>query len=439
MRRHGLLFALVLIAAVGVAGSAGPIARVSLDGSINPASRDYVLRGLNLAAQDDAPLFLLVLNTPGGLGESMRDIVEAELSSTVPVVVYVAPAGARAGSAGVFITLAADVAAMAPGTNIGAAHPVNLIGGSGDASGSDPTTEKVTNDAAAFARSIAEERGRNADWAEQAVVASSSISAAQALQDHVIDLIAPTEPALLEALDGYTLRDGTVLHTADVAVRDIRPTFREQWLGFLADPNVVYVLFIVGLLGLAFELFHPGIGFAVVIGGVCLLLAAYGLQLLPVNLTGLLLILFGFALIVLDAFTPTNGILTSGGIAALLMGSITLFDIADRRIGLSWATILSVVGVTAVLSIFVLSKAIGIQRRRPVTGRDALVGAEGTVRRSLSPQGTIFVRGEYWNATSADDDIQVGERVRIVSVERNLLHVQRSPGGTPHGGPKGDL
>jgi membrane-bound serine protease (ClpP class) len=418
----GLLAAVVLLSA---AAETGNILRLSLDGSINPASRDVVVRAIREAEERSAELLLIELNTPGGLEESMRDIVAAELSSTVPVVVFVSPSGARAASAGVFLTMAADVAAMAPGTNIGAAHPVSLIGGGTSEGEEDTSIDKAASDAAAFARSIAEQRGRNVEWAEAAVLQSSALSAVEALDQGVIDLIADDTADLLESLDGYALPDGRVLRTRGLEIEEIRPTLRERLLGLLADPNIVYILFMLGLYGLIYEFFQPGIGFGLAAGGVCLLLALFGLQVLPVNIAGIALILFGMGLIVLDAFTPTNGILTIGGVVGLLAGSLTLFDSPDRSIGLSWGTILAVVGVSAALSIFVLSKGLMIQRKQPVTGTIGLVGTTGTVRGRLDPDGTVFVHGEYWVARSLDGPIGVGETVRVERVEGKTLIVRR--------------
>ena len=230
---------------------------------------------------------------------------------------------------------------------------------------------------------------------------------------------------LLERLDGYALPDGRVLRTRGVEIDEIHPTLRERLLGLLADPNLVYILFMLGLYGLIYEFFQPGIGFGLAAGGVCLLLALFGLQVLPVNIAGIALILFGMGLIVLDAFTPTNGILTVGGVVGLLAGSLTLFDSPDRSIGLSWGTILAVVGVSAALSIFVLSKGLMIQRKRPVTGTIGLVDTTGTVRGRLDPDGTVFVHGEYWVARSLDAPIDVGETVRVERVEGKTLIVRR--------------
>jgi len=419
-----LVSVVVLLSAA--ATCAGDVLRLTLDGSINPASRDLVVRAIAQAESRAAELLLIELDTPGGLDQSMRDIVTAELTSDVPIVVFVAPSGARAASAGVFLTIAADVAAMAPGTNIGAAHPVNLIGGGTSDGEQDPSIDKAANDAAAFARSIAEQRGRNAEWAESAVLLSSALTAEEALERGVIDLVADDTADLLERLDGYALPDGRVLQTRGAPIDEIRPTLRERLLGLLADPNLVYVLFILGLYGLIYEFFHPGIGFGLAAGGVCLLLALFGLQVLPVNVAGIALILFGMALIVLDAFTPTNGILTAGGVVGLLAGSLTLFDIPDRSIGLSWATIAAVVGVTTAFSVFVLSKGLMIQRKPPATGVSGLIGMAGTARTRIDPEGRVFVHGEYWSARAVDPPIPAGARVVVQTVDRGTLVVRRT-------------
>lgn len=399
------------------------IYRLPLVGSINPVSKGLVLRAIAQAEKEQAALLLIELNTPGGLGESTRDIVMAELGSAVPIVVFVGPAGARAASAGVFVTMAADVAAMAPGTNIGAAHPVDLLGGGQE---QDATmSEKIVNDSVAFAKAIAEERGRNVEWAEQAVRESSSLTASEALAENVIDLVVADLDELLERLDGYGLPDGRVLKTAGLSLKDIRPSLRERLLGYLADPNVVYILFILGLYGLIYEFFHPGIGFGLAAGGICMALALLGLQILPVNIVGIVLVLFGVVLMVLDAFTPTNGILTTGGVIALLVGSFTLFNIPSRTIGLSWSTIFITVGTMTALFVFVMSKGLLIQRKRPVTGVSGMVGAIGSAHTDIDPDGKVVVKGEYWDARSLEGAIHAGERVFVERLEGRRLLVRR--------------
>ncbi len=417
-----LILSCLSLSAVG----AGEIFHLMLNGSINPVSRDFVKRAIAQAEAADGELIVIELNTPGGLGESMRDIVMAELASSVPVVVFVGPAGARAASAGAIITLAADVAAMAPGTNIGAAHPVELIGTGGEEGKNETMTEKVTNDAVAFAKSIAQERGRNVEWAEKAVRESSSLTAQEALDQGVIDLMADNFSDLLHKLDGYTLPDGRVIHTAGKPIVEVRPSLRERLLGYLADPNIVYILFIIGLYGLIYEFFHPGIGFGLVVGGICLTLAFFGLQILPVNVVGVILILFGVGLMILDAFTPTHGILTVGGVTSLLIGSFTLFNIPDRAVGLSWATVILTVGTVTTLFLFAISKALLIQRKKPVTGTVGLIGEVGTAKSPLDPVGKVFVHGEYWDARSCEGSIESGEKVVVEKIEGRTLIVRKA-------------
>jgi len=422
-RRAIILMTIVLLGISLSCWASGEIFHLRLDGSINPVSKDLVLRAIAQAEDEQAELFVLELNTPGGLGESMRNIVMAQLASTVPIVVFVGPAGARAASAGVMITLAAHVAAMAPGTNIGAAHPVAMI--RGDDAADDPMTAKMVNDAVAFAKSIAEERGRNVEWAEASVREASALSASEALEKGVIDFLAADLDALLALLDGHTLRDGRTLHTSGVIVNEILPTLRERILGYLADPNIVYILFILGLYGLIYEFFQPGIGFGLAAGGVLLILAFLGLQILPVNIVGVGLIMFGALLMVLDAFTPTDGILTTGGVVSLLVGSFTLFDIQNGGIGLSWVTIFAVIGTVTTLSLFVITKGFSIQHKRPVTGLVGMIERVGTAKSDLDPDGKVLVHGEYWDAHSLDGQIAHGDSVVVDRIEERTLFVRR--------------
>lgn len=423
MRRVLFLVLLALLSTFVLCAAQGAILTLTLDGSINPMTQEVVLRGINQAETSGAELLVIELNTPGGLGESMRQIVMAELGATVPIVVYVGPAGARAASAGALITMAANVAAMAPGTNIGAAHPVDLLGtGEQDAT----MTEKVVNDAVAFAKSIAQERGRNVAWAEKAIRESSSLTATEALDQGVIDLVAENRADLLTKLDGYTLPDGRTLHTAGRPVEEIRMTLRERFLGYLADPNLVYILFILGLFALIYELFHPGIGFGLVTSVICLTLAFFGMQLLPVSVLGIVLVLFGIGLMAADAFTPTHGVLTTGGVISLVIGSLSLFEIHNQAIGLSWATIGATVGAITALFVFVISKGLLIQRKRPLGGLAGLVGETGTVRSALNPDGKVFVHGEYWAARSLEGRIAGGETIVVEDVAGRVLLVRRA-------------
>lgn len=397
-----------------------------LDGTINPASKDFILRAINKAVDAQAEMVLIQLNTPGGLVASTRAIVSAQLVSPIPIVVFVSPAGAQAASAGVFITMAADVAAMAPGTNIGAAHPVPL----GRAAEEDVTAEKAVNDIVAWGKSIAEQRGRNVEWAEQAVRENVSITASEALALGVIDLFATDKADLLAQLEGYRLLDGRILQVAGLPLREVRPTWRERLFNYLADPNIVYILLMLGMLALTWEFMQPGIGLGAAVGGSMLILAFFGLQILPIDITGLALLGLGIVLIILDFFTPTDGILTVGGVIALLIGSFALFDIPDPAIALSWWNILATVGTLTLVSVFVIGKSVAIQKKAVVTGPSGMVGVVGVVRKDLDPVGMILVKGELWKAElemsePSDEPIRKDERVKVERVEGNRLIVRR--------------
>lgn len=403
---------------------AGEILKLTLDGTVNPATSAYVLRGLGEAHKRDAALVILVLDTPGGLDSAMKDIVEAIMASQVPVVVWVGPAGARAASAGTFILLAAHVAAMAPGTSTGAAHPIAL--GQERPDEKDPALQKIVNDAASRIRAIAEARGRNADWAEKAVRQSATVTAAEALELRVIDLLADSLPDLLSKLEGFVLRDGRVLSVRGLPVREISMTFRDQLLAYLADPNLVYILLMLGLYALIYEFLTPGVGLGLVVGVPSLLLAFFGLQLFPISFVGVGLILFGIALIVLDIFTPSYGLLTLGGLASLALGSLSLFEAESAVARLSWTTVAATLGTLTALLFFVLAKGLGAQRHkpRPLT---TLAGLVGQARDDLNPEGWVFVHGELWWARAEDPPIARGERVRVVAQEGRRLRVRRLP------------
>jgi membrane-bound serine protease (ClpP class) len=423
--------AIVLIA--GVAANvlaAGEIFYAQLEASINPVTKDYVLRVLKLAEEEDAEMVILRLDTPGGLVSSTKDIVDALLNSRVPVVVYVGPAGAWAASAGTFITLAAHVAAMARGATIGAAHPVGIGGESGEAE--NPAVQKTVNFLAQWARQIAEKRGRDPDWAEQAVRSSQTLGWQEALERRIINLAVDDFNELLNKLDGYTLSDERVLRTAGVSIKEIPMSWREQLLNYLADPNVVYILLIIGLYALVFEFLSPGIGIGLIAGGISLLLAFLGLQLLPVSLVGVALILFGVLLMVLDAFyTQTNGILTTGGVVSLLIGSFTLFDfqgIERSAFELAWWNIVITVGIVTAFFTFIIAKGLLAQRAQPAVGIEAMIGAHGRAKDPLGPgrEGVVLVQGEYWRAI-ADEPIHSGEEVEVLGVQEGRLIVRRTP------------
>ncbi len=403
---------------------------LKFDSSVNPVTKDYVLENIRQANQEGAAAIIIQLDTPGGLGASMREIVQAMLNSSVPTIVYVAPAGARAGSAGVFITLAADIAVMAPGTNIGAAHPVNLGGESQDED--QPTTEKAVEDTAAFARSLAEQQGRNVEWAEKAVRESSSITASEALAKNVIDFMAENRGELLEKVDRYKFAngrkqvEGSSLEISGADIKEIQMGLKERLLNYLADPNVVYLLLMIGIYGLIYEFFQPGIGFGLAAGGIFLLLAFLGLQILPVNLVGVGLLIFGALLMVLDAFTPTQGILTTGGVISLLFGSFTLFDIESPAISLDWWTVVLTVGTVTILFIFIISKGLLVQSRKVTTGVSGMIGAVGVAREDIYGTGKVFVKGELWTAQSPyDEEIKKGDEIIVEQVKDGKLVVKR--------------
>lgn len=420
MRKQWGLLALVHF--VALFGWAGEVVKLVLDGTVNPATSAYVVRGLREAARREAAVAIIVLDTPGGLDTSMKEIVEAIMGSAVPVVVWVGPAGARAASAGTFILLAAHVAAMAHGTSTGAAHPLALTGEIPE-----EAREKVVNDAVARIRAIAEARGRNPEWAEKAVRESATATASEALELGVIDLIADSFPELLAKLEGFQLRDGRVLAVAGLTVRELRMTFRDQFFSYLADPNVVYILLMIGLYALIYEFLTPGVGLGLVVGVPCLLLALFGLQLFPISLVGVGLIIFGFALIILDVFTPSYGLLTMGGVASLVLGSLSLFEVESPVVRLSWSTVAATLGTLTAIFLFVLAKGLGAQRHkpRPLT---TLVGLVGEARDDLNPEGWVFVRGELWWAQAEDPPIARGERVAIVGQQGRFLRVRRLPG-----------
>lgn len=406
----------------------GPHAdRIVVNGPITPLVASYLDRAIATAEEDGAACLILELDTPGGLSNAMEDIVKHMLSARVPIVVYVAPTGGRAASAGVFITLAAHVAAMAPGTRIGAAHPVG-------SSGEDlPETmkEKVTADMLASARNLADRRGEKArDWAEKAVRESVSATEKEALELGVIDLISSNTAALLSDLDGRTVitAAGPVqLATRGIAIQDLPMNLAESLLYLLSDPNIAYILMILGVNGLIFELSNPGSILPGVVGGICLLLAFYTLGTLPLNYAGLALIAFAFILFVIEVKMPTHGLLTVGGIVSLFLGSLMLTSGAAPYLSISPVVIALVVGFTALFFAFVVGKAIAAQRRPAVTGGEGLMGEVGTVRKVLEPasQAVIMVQGELWKAETTGEPLAVGEHVRVVAVQGLRLTVQR--------------
>ena len=427
-----VLFSILVLASVPVTSSLSAENRrevlvITVSGAINPVSSEYIGRSVRKASAKGAEALVIELDTPGGLDTSMRSAVKDIISSDVPVIVYVAPSGARAASAGVFITLAAHIAAMAPGTNIGAAHPVALT------EKMDKTmAEKVTNDAAAYIRSLAERKGRNAAWAEDAVRKSISATESDALKAHVIDFVAPDLNALLVAIDGrkvQTVSAEKVLRTKDAVTTREEMSLRLKILNLISDPNVAYILMLLGFYGLFFELTNPGAVFPGVLGGICLILAFYAFQTLPVNYAGVMLIIFAIILFVLEVKIVSHGVLAIGGVVAMTIGSLMLFESAGPFMRLSLYLIVPAVAITALFFSLTIGLALKAYRRRPVTGVEGLIGAEGTARTDIAKEGgTVYIHGEIWSAY-ADDVIPKGERVVIDSVSELTIKVRKKTGG----------
>jgi membrane-bound serine protease (ClpP class) len=407
---------------------AGPVVDVlTLEGAIHPISAEVVRKAIDRAEKDHREALIIRLDTPGGLDTSMREIVKRILVSEVPVVVYVAPPGARAASAGTFIAYAAHVSAMSPGTSIGAATPVQMGGGDIQKD----LANKVKNDAVSYIRSLASQHGRNADWAEKAVREGGSLPETEAVKVKVVDLTARDVPELLRLLDGRTVKvaglDRT-LHTKDATTNDFRPSWRQALLSRIADPNVAYILFILGFYGLIFELSNPGAILPGVVGGICLLLAFLASQALPVNLTGIFLIIFAMILFVVDLKAPSHGLLTLGGVVSLVLGSLILLGGEAGVARLSWTVIGTVAGVTVLFFGFVVGAGLRAQRLKTVTGREGLVGERGQVVAALAPQGKVFVHGEYWNAElmESGEAIGIGASVIVERVEGMTLRVRKA-------------
>jgi membrane-bound serine protease (ClpP class) len=397
---------------------------LTLEGAIQPISAEVVRAAIDRAERARREALIIRLDTPGGLDTSMRDIIKRILISEVPVVVYVSPSGGRAASAGTFIAMAAHVAAMAPGTSIGAATPVHL--GGGDV-GKD-MARKIRNDAVSYIRSLASQRGRNADWAEQAVREGSSLGEGDALRLKVVDLVARNVEELLEKLDGRKVTVAGItrtLHTLGAEQHEVAATWRQKLLGRIIDPNIAYILFILGFYGLLFELSSPGAVLPGVVGGICLLLAFLAFQALPVNLTGLFLIIFAMVLFAVDVKAQSHGVLTLGGVVALSLGSLILLGGESGVARISLSLIITVVVATVAFFVFVVGAAYRAHRRRPVTGVQGLLGARGTALTDLGPSGQVFVHGEYWTAES-EEPITKGSPVVVDRVEGLTLRVKKA-------------
>jgi len=399
-----------------------------LDGVISPASCSYLLRTIEFAEDNDALCFILKLDTPGGLDISMREITKKILNAEIPIVVYVAPKGARAASAGVFILYASHIAAMAPGTNVGAAHPVSMGGEKVDS----VMAEKVTNDAVAYLTAIAKERNRNDKWAEKAIRESASIDAETALKLNVCEIIAEDEDDLIAQLNGWVVEvkeERRVLYTEASPVRKITMNLKERLLLLITNPNIAYILLLLGIYGLFFELRNPGMIFPGVVGGICIILGFYALHLLPVNYAGVALILLSAILFILEIYITSGGLLTVGAVISLVLGSLILFESDVPFFRLSWEVIMIAVVIIAAFFIFLLSLGIRAQFKKRQTGREGIIGEVGVAKTDIKPSGgTVFVHGEYWNAVS-DTSIKKGCKVKVIDVEEMVLKVEKTEAG----------
>jgi membrane-bound serine protease (ClpP class) len=427
-----LFFAVCLLHCLGCCASADPVDSetgrkalvVTVNGVINPVSAEFITKSIEKATAIKAEALIIRLDTPGGLETSMKSIIKEILGSSVPVVVYVSPSGARAASAGVFITMSAHIAAMAPGTNIGAAHPV-AVGEKMDK----VTSEKATNDAAAYIKAIATQRGRNAEWAEDAVRNSVSITENDALKKNVIDFIAKDMDTLLKAINGRKVKtpdSERLLNTANIGVVADEMDLRLKILDIISDPNIAYILLMLGFYGLLYELMSPGAVLPGIVGAICIVLAFYALQKLPVNYAGLLLILIGIMLFILEVKVTSYGALTIGGIVSVTLGSIMLFDSSLPFLRVSLMVILPVVIVTAVLFVLTFRIVYKAHRRRPVTGSEGLIGLQGKVISETGPEGgSVMAHGEIWSAWS-EELIVAGEKIVVEAVNGLRLKVRKN-------------
>ena len=396
---------------------------LDVEGSINPALTDFIVKGIEKAEKAEAAAVVIRMDTPGGLISTTKTIIKTIINSKTPVVVYVAPSGSSASSAGALITVCADVAAMAPGTNIGAAHPVS---GSGEAI-DEKMSEKVLNDLTAYIRGIVTERGRNAKWAEKAIRESVSVTAKEALKLGAIDLTADSVPDLLDKINGMKIKKKgktVTLETKGGIVERFKSGLKFKILDTVANPNIAYLLLMAGMLGLMIELYNPGLIFPGVMGGICLLLAFFALQVLPVNYVGVMLIILSVVLFILEIKVSSFGLLSIAAITCLTLGSVMLFETGETAMRVSWSVLVPTVAMISVFFIFAMGLAVKAWKRKPRTGEAGLVGEVGTAVTDVSDEGKVHVHGEYWNAR-ADGLIPKGEKVRVIRVENLFVNVTR--------------
>ena len=401
-----------------------PVFTIEVDGVINPATAKFIVDSIDQATNEGAQCLIIQLDTPGGLLESTRMIVKKMLTSNIPIVVYVAPSGARAASAGVFVTMAAHIAVMAPGTHIGAAHPVTL---GAEGKENKTMTEKILNDTVAFVKNIAKTRGRNTDWAEKAVVKSVSITDDEAVKLNVVDFVSPDMSSLLDKIDGKVVKFNDVtrtLHTKGVQPKPIQMSWREKLLDVISNPQIAYYLLMLGGMGIFFELSNPGAILPGVVGGIFLILAFYSLQVLPVNYAGLALILFAIILFIAEIKVVSHGLLAVGGVISLFLGSVMLFQSPMEYMRLSLSVIIPAVLVTSAFFIFAATMAIRARLRKPTTGMEGLIGEVGIASTPIALEGKVSIHGEFWDVVS-DQNIEKGDKVQAIAVTNLKLKVKK--------------
>jgi membrane-bound serine protease (ClpP class) len=442
LSRLALFACLTLLLA---APASAEIVRVlTVQGAISPASADYLLRGIDKAIKEQTHLIVIEMDTPGGLDTSMRDIIKAILASPVPVATYVSPKGARAASAGTYILYASHIAAMAPATNLGAATPVELVPADGDkpavpekpdaskpadAPPGDPKMRKAVHDAAAYIRGLAELRGRNVEWAERAVREAVSLPASEALELKVIDLVAADLDDLLQQVNGRVIKmngQTVTLDTTNAAIEQVEPDWRSRLLAVIGDPGIAYILMLLGIYGLIYEFSNPGMLFPGVVGGICLLLALFALQVMPISYVGLALIILGIVMMVSEAFIPSFGALGLGGIVAFVIGSVMLIDTDIPGYGIPWMLIVPVAAASGLFSFFVVGMAIKARSRPVVTGAEEMIGAPGEILEDIEHEGWARIHSEQWRVRSSVP-LKRGSTVRVRA--RNGLILDVEPGG----------
>lgn len=428
IKHRSLLIVFVLfllsIGAPGYSEEKAPVFSAEVDGIINPATAKFIIESIDQAVQQGGQCLIIQLDTPGGLMDSMRNIVKKILASPIPIIVYVAPGGARAASAGVFITMSAHIAVMAPGTHIGAAHPVTL---GAEGKESKTMSEKIVNDTVSYVKTIAKTRGKNVDWAEKAVRKSVSITEEEALKLNVIDMISPNLQDLLAKIDGRVVKFNGItrtLLTKGVQPQFMRMSWRYRLLDTISNPSIAYILLMLGIYGIFFELSSPGAILPGVVGGIFLILAFYALQMLPINFAGLALILFAIILFIAEIKVVSHGLLSVGGVISLLLGSLMLIESPTEYMRISLSVIIPAVLVSAAFFTFAVTKAIKARLTKPTTGMEGLIGEIGTVSTPIALEGKVAIHGEFWNAIS-DQRIEAGEKVQVIGVVNLELKVRK--------------